>query len=403
MTVLRTLFVTRRYWPHLGDDSSAWLYALADGLQRKGAAPEIVTPRYAASWPKNLRVCDVPIHRPLPAPRSEWSMGRYVRSLTQWLAEHAPEFDLIFADSLHEEAKAAVDAARRCGIPSVLRFGGSEGLSDAGWWQQSRLRKQYRQACRAADCLVAPRAFAEQELISIGCPRQRIVRIANGFPTAAISTATQRQQARKSLASANSDLHVAADDLVLVTTNRLQPESGIMDLVTALRRLQDECPRLQVWMLNDGELRESIFSHICSEGLQAMVKLPGTFCPIDDLIAAADLYVLPRDTEGLNYFLPRFVAAGVPAAVANTAESRTLMGAAMSHVAAFLPHSPEEIVNAVMSIVNDLPTARENARRARQLVLTHSFNDTVNAYLRVFLRLTGRSDSSSSNNYEPAS
>ena len=75
------------------------------------------------------------VHRPAAAPRSDWSMGRYMRHLSTWLRENAESFDVMLVDAIREESMAAIEASRitrlrndsafqSAGDTTVIRCGG---------------------------------------------------------------------------------------------------------------------------------------------------------------------------------------------------------------------------------------------------------------------------------------
>ncbi len=391
MGVLRTLMVTRRYWPQVGDDAACRLAMLVDGLRRRGAHPHVVAARYAASWPKELSVCESPLSRPAPAPRSDWSMLRYARGLSNWLLEQAPAFDLLYADAMRDEGAIVVDAARRVGIPAVLRFSGIGAFSDAAWWTRSRAARRCQNTCLKADAIIAVRASAEQALLAAGVPRSRIHRIDNGFLPGPVRDETARLAARKALSSINSDLHVPPDGMVLMSTNRMVEQGGLLDLVKTLPALLERHPALRVWLLNDGDQRDQLYDYLRECGVRSLVSMPGSFTSFHELLLASDLYVLPQPTDGMEYYFPRVVGAGIPAAIADTVETRRLLGESFSDMTAFAAGSTNGLRSAIESILEDYPQALKRARQARQTVLQHSFTESVEQHLRLFCRLTGKS------------
>src|SRR5690554_4847035 len=105
--------VSGHYWPHLTFDAAGRDVRLADALRRAGLSIEVLTPRYAASWPEHLVHREIPVHRPVVAARSQWSISRYLRHLETWLTQHAGRFDVLFCTSLREEVIPVVQTAAR--------------------------------------------------------------------------------------------------------------------------------------------------------------------------------------------------------------------------------------------------------------------------------------------------
>ena len=156
--------VGRRFWPHGSIDSAAFLYQLAIGLNRRGIDIEVMTPRYASSWPEELVIQEIPVHRPAAAPRSDWSMGRYVRHVTSWLRDHSGSFDVLLVDSIREESIAAIEAARTIGCATILRFGGWGVQGDWTYWQSSRAARRCSVIGKRAGCVISKNAASHRAL-----------------------------------------------------------------------------------------------------------------------------------------------------------------------------------------------------------------------------------------------
>ena len=391
MDALRVLMVTRRYWPHMSFDAAGRLASLAEGLRRLGIRPEVVAPRYAASWPAELEHRETPLHRPAPAPRGEWSMVRYSRNLSHWLREQANGCDVLYADAMREEGAMVVDAARRAGIASIVRFGGYGSSNDALWWEATRSGRRCRNLCLAADAIVAPRASSEQALLAAGADASRVHRIDDGFAAAPPGDAVARQAARVALADINSDLFVPPDGCVVLSTNRLDPQGGVMQLAESLPPLVRRTPGLRVWMTGDGPSRLDLYGFLQQEGIHRSVLLPGTFDQPEELLLAADLYVLPSAQDGLEFFLPAAIAAGVPVVVPESAEIRRLLGDAIVDATVFDPQQAGGIQRALQSALGDLPKLRQAGMRLRQAILRrHAPSESIQAHGRLMDRLAQR-------------
>ncbi|WP_153555543.1 glycosyltransferase family 4 protein [Roseimaritima sediminicola] len=401
MGVLRTLLVTRRFWPHVGDDAACRLAALAEGFRRSGAHPHIVAARYAASWPKALVVRETQLSRPAPAPRSDWSMSRYTRALSNWLRDQAAGYDLIYADAMREEGAVAVETARRVGVASVVRYGGVGRRSDHAWSLGSRNARRWFSICLKADRIIATRASAEQRLLAAGVGQDRIVRIDNGFLPTAPPDNAHRQAARRVLSQVNSDLFVPVDGQVLLSTNQMLPGTGLDALARALPPLLERHPKLRVWLVGDGQLREELYDYLRGMGVRSQVAMPGCFASLDEVLAAADAYVLPGDEDGLEYYFPRVLGAGVPAAVVDTVETRRLLGEDFASLPSFAAEDHPAMLGALERLLATPQQTLAQARLVRQRVLQHSFQHSVEKHLRLFCQLTGKTLAGTPKTAEP--
>ncbi|QDS92238.1 hypothetical protein FF011L_09750 [Roseimaritima multifibrata] len=390
MSVLRILMVTRRFWPLVGDDATQRLAMLASGLRKYHVQAEVVAARYAASWPRALSVNETPLHRPAPAPRSEWSMARYTRALTNWLKANAGGYDALYADSMREEGAVVVEVAKRLGIPSILRYHGTEIGSDAAWWGGSRSNRKCATHCLKADHLIAGRASAEQALIAAGAQPNRIQRIQQGYQAAEPRTPEARKSARHALSAINSDLFVPLDAQVLLVTNRMNAEGGLRHLVDTLPSLLDRFPRLRVWLLNDGPDRMALYGALRGTGVQNLISMPGSFSSFAEPLLAADAYVLPSASDGLDFYLPSVLSAGVPAAVVDSLETRRMLGTSFSDCQSFAANDTGSLLNAITATLEPYDISQEKARRIRQVMLQSPYDQMVEQHVRLFERLTGK-------------
>ncbi|MEX0824888.1 MAG: glycosyltransferase family 4 protein [Pirellulaceae bacterium] len=396
MTKPRVLMVTRRYWPHVADDAGCRLASLAGGLRRYGIHSEVIAARFAASWPTELTYRESWIHRPAPAPKGDWSMARYQRGLSNALNRMAASFDVLYADSMREEGAAVVEAARRVGRPSVVRFSGVAEQSDAVWWQTGRSGRRCRSACLSADILLATRGSAEQALVAAGADRKRICRIDDGFPAAPLRDTASWQAAVTALSDINADLHIPERTRVVLCTNRLTQDSGAAILVEALPTLLQRVPDTQVWMIGDGPWRSRLYDRVRQQGFSSRVAMPGSFSSLDELLTAADLFVHPHVADGMEYHLPRALGAGLPVVVSSAPETKRMLGDAMESVTTFSPGDPAALAASVEHALTRLPAQVDIARQLRQTLLaTRPLSSAIESHAKLFQRLTAESHAAS--------
>ncbi|WP_417746111.1 glycosyltransferase family 4 protein [Rosistilla oblonga] len=391
MKRFQVLIVTRRYWPHC-DDASSRLTALVSGLRRQGCYPTVLTPRYQATWPAEFQHREIPVLRPLAAPRGEWSMARYVRNLGKWLREQLPRFDLVYCDMMREEAAAVVETARQVGVPSVVRCGTLMGTQDIVWQASLRARRNTFVRSFAADAVIAPRASCQQALLVAGAKAATIVRIADGIGDPIRRTPESCKAARLTLGNMNHDLMVPVDGKVILCMNRLSPEGGVLTLASALWPLLEAQPDLRLWMIGDGPWRQKIFNDLKHNGVGRAAFLPGNFDHVEELMQAADMFVLPSAASGAESFWPAAIAAALPSAVVDCADTRAFAMAAFSELHSFPADSTDKMREAVQNVLDDLPMAAAGAQRMRsQLSTAASFSDTIRRHVQLFERLAGNS------------
>ncbi len=405
---LQVLLIGRRFWPHACHDSAGYLYQLACALHRHGAAVDVLTPRYSSSWPDELTIREIRVQRPWMAPKWEWSMGRYSRFLTGWLRQNSASYDVMLCDSIREESSAAVEASRSSGCPVILRSSGWGQNSDPVWWTTSRAARRCGTVGLLADAVIANSAICQRGLLADGYAQQRVVRIDCGFAAGPVRSATAKWRARQSLGAANHDLATEPDTPVLLCATRMNPGSGVIPLVEAARHLVARYPTLKLWIVGDGPYRDWIYDTLRGYGLRDSIAMPGSFCDLEDLLTAADVY-FQGDDDGLEHWLPSAISAEIPIVSVDTLSTRTLIGglarvdsesaeqwiqwcrpteSPSTHTGAATPKS---ISIAIRTTFDDLAAAREHATRLRRFLLrTRPQTESIESYLKLMKTVISR-------------
>lgn len=397
---LRVLLIGRHFWPHGSIDSASFLIQLASGLRRHGVHAEVCTPRYAASWPEKCMLREIPVHRPAVVPRSEWTMGRYVRHLTTWLRQNAKSFDLLMVDAIREEATAAIEASRSIGCATLLRSSGWGRHSDPRWWQSSRGAGRCGTIGKMADAVIAKSAVCHRALLADRYAASRIHRIDDGFVPGTLRSPGSRHTSRKVLGSVNSDLRTESDTPVVLCHAPMTRDGGVNLLVEAARLLIARYPDLRLWFVGDGPHRDWIYEQLRNDGVRASIAMPGSFCDSEDLFSAADLY-LQTDDVGLDHFLRLAVSSELPIVSIDSESTRAVLGGSAAGRSNQNP--PNEWVEwireptskqlrcSVLRALDDLPIRREHASQLRRhLLRTRPQSATIDAYITLMHQLAER-------------
>jgi glycosyltransferase involved in cell wall biosynthesis len=291
--------LTRRFWPLVGG-AEVVMANLAAEFRRQGHAATIVTAQWEKHWPRDLVHREVPVVR-MPQPKLRtWGTLRYMYALGSWLSAQRSQLDGVLVSMLKHDAYAAVGALRGSGVPVVVRAEGGGAAGDCQWQATARFGMRIRRRCYEADAIVAPSDAIGAELLAAGYDPAKIKRIDNGVRLPPPRAPLAREAARSALAEANWDLKCEPDAPVAVYTGRLHPDKGLLDLVQAWPTVAKRWPNARLWLIGEGPQREELFERIGDLGFRYQVCLPGSFDEIDDVLAAADLFVLPSYSEGMS-------------------------------------------------------------------------------------------------------
>ena len=104
----------------------------------------------------------------------------------------------------------------------------------------------------------------------------------------------------------------AAAAPLAVYVGRLDPARGLVEAIAAWQTVAARYPEARLWLLGEGYCRRAIQDQIEGRCLAGKVLLAGTFDRVDEVLAAADLFLLPAATGGVPIALLEAMAAGLP-------------------------------------------------------------------------------------------
>lgn len=207
-------------------------------------------------------------------------------------------------------------AARLVGVPHVITMHGGLGFADR--W---RRRAAFRWACRRSRAVVAVSHAGRTALAErLGIPAGEVMVVPNGIRPEAPSGADIR-----------TSLGVGPGAVLLLAVGNLYPVKGHDLLFRALALLDPGLPSWHLAIAGRGEERERLLALADELDLGPHVSLLGYRADIADLLAAADVFIMPSRSEGLPLalleamFARRAIVAsavgGIPEVVRHEAES----------------------------------------------------------------------------------
>lgn len=366
MNSRRVALITRRYWPLVGGAEVA-MANLADEFKRFGLAPVIVTAQWEAHWPREVVHREIPVVR-LPQPQIR-GLGtlRYMWELSRWLRKNRGDLSGVLVSMLKHDAYATLATLSGTKIPVVLRAEGAGESGDCRFHETARFGMRMRRRCQQATAVVAPSEAIERELLAAGFDRNRVHYVANGVAPYPIRHEARKRAAREALAVANSDLFTQPHDPVAVFTGRLHEGKGLIDLIRAWRKVVNVHSRARLWIVGEGPMREALFNEIRDQELLGTVLLPGSFDTVEDVLAAADLFLLPSYEEGMSLSLLEAMAAGLPVIASDIPGNRRLI--VNEQTGLLLPvREPDLWATTILRVLSVRASATTRAEQARRVV-----------------------------------
>lgn len=113
-------------------------------------------------------------------------------------------------------------------------------------------------------------------------------------------------------AALRQEFRVAEDGLLLLFVGRLVVHKDVPTLLRAVARVRAALPTLRVVVAGDGPLKSELAREALSLSLEGVVQMIGQRDDIPELIAAADVMVLPSLREGLSNVVLEGMMGGKP-------------------------------------------------------------------------------------------
>jgi glycosyltransferase involved in cell wall biosynthesis len=171
---------------------------------------------------------------------------------------------------------------------------------------------------------------------------------------------------------------------LLLSVGRLAEEKGHRYLIKAARRVVATYPRIHFLLAGEGELREGLQALADKTGCSNRIHFLGLRNDVPDLMAVADLFVLPSLSEAMPMALLEAMAAGVPI-VATAVQG--IEQVVTSHETGLIvpPGDSSRLADAIKLILTHPERARRMGRSAQQYVTdNYSAAKQASEYLALY-------------------
>lgn len=302
-----------------------------------------------------------------PAPRDEALAVAALRSACQGA-------DVVHAHGLHAATLASLALAGPRTAALVVTW--HAGLPVRGT-RAGLLRLLERRVARAATVVLGAWSGIVDEVRGLGARDARLAPVS--FPSSRARTRPAAPEAGKTRAGLG-----APDGPLILTVGRLEPHKGYDLLLDAAREWRGLRPRPTVVVAGEGGDRPALQRRVDAEELP--VRLLGHRDDVPDLLAAADLVVLPSRFESYPRIVHEALRAGVPLVATAVGAVPELVGDA----AVLVPRDdPEALARAVTDLLADPALCARLAADGRvQAATWPTEDDTVAQILSVYDELT---------------
>jgi len=227
---------------------------------------------------------------------------------------------------------------------------------------------------------------AEHMVTREAAPPEKIHTILNGIDLERVrlSSAGAPAQVRRELGAEGAYL--------LLIAARLHPEKGYHHLFRAMARLKGALDRpVLLLVAGRGELEQSFRDEVRALGCEDVVRFLGFRRDVHDLMAAADLFVLPSVAEAFGLVLAEALYLGTPVVATRVGGIPEVVRDGLDGILV-PPGDSDALAEAIAGLLRDPGKRRRLAGPGRERIREcFRFEDMVLKYEEVYEQLTGRS------------
>ncbi|MBA2949936.1 glycosyltransferase family 4 protein [Streptomyces himalayensis] len=350
--------------------SSVHVRSLAAGLVARGVRVTVCAPTEVA---RGLGFRDVGAQH-IPVPRR--SDPASVAALRLACADA----DLVHAHGLNAAVRAALALSGRR-TPLVVTW---HTRTHAEGARAHLLRLLERRVARSASVVLGTSSDLVDRARRRGARDARLAAVAFPGPRRAEGSAGVEEDADRPLHKARAELG-AVDRPLLMAVGALERHRGYETLLDATRAWRHLDPVPLVIIAGEGQLRGALQGRIEDEGLP--VRILGRRDDVPELLAAADIALLPSPWEARSVLAQEALHARVPLVATAVGGVPDLVGDAAELVP---PGDAEALADAVVCLLAD-PERREQLRALgeAQAATWPTEDETVAQVLSVYDELTG--------------
>jgi teichuronic acid biosynthesis glycosyltransferase TuaC len=277
-----------------------------------------IHPRYRSA--ATLPLLDGAIHRPhfmllpgLSPSRNAHAIAKAVMPIAQQLHKDVP-FDLVDAQFFWPDGPAAMLIAQALGVRYSIK---ARGADIHHWTTVPGCREQIIEAAQNAAGLLAVSEAIKADIVALGVGPGKILVHRTGIDRSLFQVASEPR------ADLRQRIDLPTDGALLVTVGALIPRKGQVFAIEALAQIPD----CRLAIIGDGPdlavLRQSARDQAVADRVHFLGSLPHS--DIARHVQAADICVLPSESEGIANAWIEALACGTPLVITDAGGAREVI------------------------------------------------------------------------------
>ena len=370
---MRIALTADEFYPAIGGSPTSTM-ELSMALAKLGAEPVVITHAYPGQ-PAEEEIDGVRVMR-----LSGFVIPRLNRGASVGLIYRLHRcikygnFDIVHGQDLYSlMSLMSVYSARKCRIPSVVTCR-SVHESSSLW---KFIYQPIVFTLRRADRVITVSEAAARFCHALGVPSQKTVVILNGIDLSKFDPSVDGSSMRKRLG--------LRDEPIVATAIRLVKRKGPGHLVASFARVVKVLPNAKLVMAGWGPEVKNLRAQIQELGLEQSVFMVGPLSRerVAELMAAADVFVLPSVIEAFGRAAVEAAAVGAPVVCPRAGGMPEIIREGFNGLL-FRPGDEVDMADAILRVLMDGKLAerlRENGiKTARKLSLENTAKRTLKLY-----------------------
>ena len=258
--------------------------------------------------------------RQKPARRPGFPVLKRYFDILGYLIRHRHEFDVGFAQAVHNHAFAGFFAGKLLRKPFVAKIA-LQGHDDPGSIAARRTGWLQRRLLSLATMLIATTHEIQESSLSAGWPAAKLAKIPNG-----VDILKFRPTKRSEQKDIRRQLAIGEIALTVLFVGKITPRKGVRELIQAWGRIEQHYPKAQLLLVGpysrnehwavDQEFKESLDEQLKTVDTHRVHFLGQVDDPAS-YFRVADLFVFPTNAEGMPNVVLEAMATGLPIVASN--------------------------------------------------------------------------------------
>ncbi|GAA5218540.1 glycosyltransferase [Corallincola platygyrae] len=177
------------------------------------------------------------------------------------------------------------------------------------------------------------------------------------------------------------------DKRVLVSCGRLHPQKGFDLAIEAFARLRETHPKLELWLIGEGEQRTQLESKASALGIENQIVLLGHQSNPYWFLSQADIYLACSRYEGFGLATLEAMCLGLPV-VASPGATEPL-GLSSESAFCLSELTATDLAKGISEVLNSDQLQTKLAEQARVFSQHYSISYTADAYLQHYAGMMG--------------